>query len=159
MGIPECFPTLNETGKQPVPNAGTKSGPGRGCSRMLGTGNFPNFFGKYPVPGKWHSGTQTSICRCWTSATGTTTSTKSDPLSSNGFSPHSQIHFCRTCILLRTCTSEGLSLNQVSIRAEIHQALLSKLPLLAYLNMHCYGVTNVEHAVSELGSKLIPSLP
>ena len=27
---------------------------------MLGTGNFPNFFGKYPVPGKWHSGTQTS---------------------------------------------------------------------------------------------------
>ena len=27
---------------------------------MLGTGNFPNFFGKYPVLGKWHSGTQTS---------------------------------------------------------------------------------------------------
>ena len=22
---------------------------------------FPEFFGKYPVPGKWHSGTQTSI--------------------------------------------------------------------------------------------------
>ena len=51
---------LNETRKQPVPNAGTEPGPGIGCSRMLRTGNFPNFFGKYPVPGKWHSGTQTS---------------------------------------------------------------------------------------------------
>ena len=51
---------INETGKQPVPNAGAEPGPGRGCSRMLGTGNFPNFFGKYPIPGKWHSGTQTS---------------------------------------------------------------------------------------------------
>ena len=59
-GIPECFLTLNETGKQPVPNAGTESGPGMGCSQMLGTGNFPDFFGKYPVPGKWHSVTQTS---------------------------------------------------------------------------------------------------
>ena len=38
----------------------TESGPGIGCSRMLGTGNFPDFFGKYPVPGKWHSGMQTS---------------------------------------------------------------------------------------------------
>ena len=27
---------------------------------MLGTGNFPDFFGKYPVPRKLHSGTQTS---------------------------------------------------------------------------------------------------
>ena len=27
---------------------------------MLGTGNFPDFFGKYSVPGKLHSGTQTS---------------------------------------------------------------------------------------------------
>ena len=27
---------------------------------MLGMGNFPDFSGKNPVPGKWHSGTQTS---------------------------------------------------------------------------------------------------
>ena len=27
---------------------------------MLGTGNFTDFLGKYPVPWKWHSGTQTS---------------------------------------------------------------------------------------------------
>ena len=58
--IPKCFPTLNKTGKQPVLNTGTESGPGIGCSRMLGTGNFPDFFGKNPVPGIWHSGTQTS---------------------------------------------------------------------------------------------------
>ena len=31
------------------------------CSRMLGTGNFPDFSRKNQVPGKWHSGTQTSI--------------------------------------------------------------------------------------------------
>ena len=53
-------PTFHETGKQPVPNAGTEPGPGIGCSQMLGTGNFPNFFGTYSVPGIWHSGTQTS---------------------------------------------------------------------------------------------------
>ena len=30
---------------------------------MLGTGNFPDFLGKYPVSGKLHSGTQTSsVC-------------------------------------------------------------------------------------------------
>ena len=28
---------------------------------MLGTGNFPHFSGKNPVPRKWHLGTQTSI--------------------------------------------------------------------------------------------------
>ena len=27
---------------------------------MLGAGNFPDFFGKNPVPGKWLSGTPTS---------------------------------------------------------------------------------------------------
>ena len=27
---------------------------------MLGTGNFPDFWGKNPVPKKWHSVTQTS---------------------------------------------------------------------------------------------------
>ena len=53
-GIPECFPTLNETGKQPVPNAGTESGLGIGCSRMLG---------KDPVTGKLLSGMQTSTVR------------------------------------------------------------------------------------------------
>ena len=36
-------------------------GLGIGSSGMLGTGNFPNFFRNYPVPGNWHSGTQTSI--------------------------------------------------------------------------------------------------
>ena len=49
-----------ETGKQPVPNASTESEPGRGCSRMLGTRNFLDFLGKNLVPGKWHSGMQTS---------------------------------------------------------------------------------------------------
>ena len=29
-------------------------------TQMLGTGNYPGFFGKNLVPGKWHSGTQTS---------------------------------------------------------------------------------------------------
>ena len=33
-----------------------------GQSWVLGTGNFPLFSGKNPVPGKWHSGTQTSSC-------------------------------------------------------------------------------------------------
>ena len=27
---------------------------------MLGMGNFLDFFGKNPAPGKWHSGMQTS---------------------------------------------------------------------------------------------------
>ena len=60
--IPETFPTRNETGKQPVLNAGTKSGPGRGFSRTVMTGNFPDLSGKNPGPGKWHSGTQNSRC-------------------------------------------------------------------------------------------------
>ena len=47
------FPDLKQDGN--VPNAGTESGPGRGCSRMPGT-----FLGKYLVPGKWRLGTQTS---------------------------------------------------------------------------------------------------
>ena len=54
------LPDLKQAGKKPVPNAGTKLGPGRGCSQMLGMGNFQDFLGKYPVPGKHHSGTQTS---------------------------------------------------------------------------------------------------
>ena len=55
------LPDLKQAGEKPVPNAGTKSVPGRGCSRMLGMGNFPDFSGKFPVPWKCHSGTQTSI--------------------------------------------------------------------------------------------------
>ena len=50
-GIPISFSGLRRDGKKPDPNAGTESGPRRGCSRMLGTGNF----WKNPVPGKWHS--------------------------------------------------------------------------------------------------------
>ena len=38
---------------------GTESGPRRGCSRMLGMGNFM----KNPVPGKWHLGTHTIVIR------------------------------------------------------------------------------------------------
>ena len=57
------LPDLKQAGKKPVPNAGTESGPGRGCSRMLGTQNFPELFGKNTVPGKWHLGTQTSILK------------------------------------------------------------------------------------------------
>ena len=45
------FPNLKQAGKKPVLNAGTELGPGRGCSRMLGTGNFPVFFGKIRFPG------------------------------------------------------------------------------------------------------------
>ena len=39
---------------------GTETRLGRGYSWMLGRGNFLDFSGKNPVPGKWHSGTQTS---------------------------------------------------------------------------------------------------
>ena len=52
---------LKQAGKKPVLNAGTKSGPGRGCSRMLGRGNFLDFYGKYPFSGKCHSGMQTKL--------------------------------------------------------------------------------------------------
>ena len=58
---PRMFPDLKQDRKNPVLNAGTESGPGRGCSRMLGMGNFPDFWGKNLVLGKWHSGMQTSI--------------------------------------------------------------------------------------------------
>ena len=51
---------LKQDGKKPVPNVGTESGPGRGCSQMLRTLLFPDINGKNPVPGKWHSGMQTS---------------------------------------------------------------------------------------------------
>ena len=37
-----------------------ETGPRRGCSRMLGTVNFPDFPGKNLVPGKWHLRMQTS---------------------------------------------------------------------------------------------------
>ena len=60
------LPDLKQDGKKPVPNAGTELGPGRGCSQKLGMGNVPDFFGKNLVPGKWHSGMQTSsVCTTW----------------------------------------------------------------------------------------------
>ena len=63
------LPDLKQDGKKPVQNACTESGPGRGYSQMLRTGNFPDFWGKNPVPGKWHSGRQSSICsHCQTNA-------------------------------------------------------------------------------------------
>ena len=40
------FSDLKQAGKKPVLNGGTESGPCRGCSQMLGTGNFPDFYGK-----------------------------------------------------------------------------------------------------------------
>ena len=43
------FPDLKQAGKKLVMNAGTESVPGTSSSRMLGTGNFPDFFGKIPV--------------------------------------------------------------------------------------------------------------
>ena len=45
------FPDFKQDKKKPVPNAGTELGLGRGCSQMLETGNFPDFWGKNPVPG------------------------------------------------------------------------------------------------------------
>ena len=45
------FPDLKQDGKKPVLNAGTESGPGRGCSRIPGTGNFPDFLVKIWFPG------------------------------------------------------------------------------------------------------------
>ena len=42
------------------PECRTESGPGRESSQMLGMGNFPDIFWKNLVPGKWHSGMQTS---------------------------------------------------------------------------------------------------
>ena len=59
-GIPVSFLGLRRDENWPVPSGGTETGPGRGCSRMLGTGNFLDFSLKNPVPGKWHLGTQTS---------------------------------------------------------------------------------------------------
>ena len=51
-GIPVSFSGLRRDGSWPVPNGGTETGPGRGCSRMLGTGKSPNFPGKNSVPKK-----------------------------------------------------------------------------------------------------------
>ena len=50
--IPVSFLGLRRDGSWPVPNGGTETGPGRGCSWMLGTGKFPNFPGKNLVPKK-----------------------------------------------------------------------------------------------------------
>ena len=52
------FPNLKQAEKKPDPNAGTELEPGRECSQILGTGNFPDFLGKILVPWKWHSGMQ-----------------------------------------------------------------------------------------------------
>ena len=60
MGIPVSFWRLRQGGKKPVLNAGTESGPGRGCCQMLWTLLFPDFYRKNPVPEKRQSGTQTS---------------------------------------------------------------------------------------------------
>ena len=60
VGIPVSFSGLRQDGKKPDLNAGTESGAGRGCSPMLERENFLDFLGKNLVPGKWHSGTQTS---------------------------------------------------------------------------------------------------
>ena len=54
------FSGLRRDGKWPVQNGGTETGPGSGCSRMLGMENFPDFCRKNPIPEKWHSGMQTS---------------------------------------------------------------------------------------------------
>ena len=48
--IPVSFSGLRQDRSWPVPNGGTETGPGRGCSRMLGTGKFPNFPGKIWYP-------------------------------------------------------------------------------------------------------------
>ena len=56
----QMFPDLKKDGKRPVPNDGTESAPGRGCSRTFKTLLFPVFCRKYPVSEKWHLGTQTS---------------------------------------------------------------------------------------------------
>ena len=61
LGNFRVIPNLKQDGKNPVPKAGTESGPGRESSRMLGTLLFPDFYRKNLVPGKWHSGMQTSI--------------------------------------------------------------------------------------------------
>ena len=60
-GIPVSFLVLGLRWdrKWPVPNGRTEAGPRRGCSRMLGIGNFPDFSRKNPIPEKWHSVTQT----------------------------------------------------------------------------------------------------
>ena len=58
------FPNLTQAGKKPVLNAGTESGPERGCSQMLGMGNFPEFLWKNPVPRKWYSGNLYHIRVC-----------------------------------------------------------------------------------------------
>ena len=57
------FPDLKQAGKKPILYAGTESGPLTSSSRMLGTGNFPDFFRKNLVPGKCHSVMQTYFCK------------------------------------------------------------------------------------------------
>ena len=55
FGNSRMLTDLKKAGKKPVRNASTKSGPGRGCSWMLGMGNFPDFLVKiwYPGNGIW----------------------------------------------------------------------------------------------------------
>ena len=59
-GSPVSFLGQRRDGKWPVLNGQELDGTGSGLSRVLGTGNFPDFFGKNLVPGKWYSGMQTS---------------------------------------------------------------------------------------------------
>ena len=47
---------LRQDGKWLVLKGRELDGTGSGWSRVLGTENFTDFFGKNPVPGKWHSG-------------------------------------------------------------------------------------------------------
>ena len=64
FGNSRIFPTSNKPGKKQVPNAGTESD--REHPRPNARDEkFSRFFGKNPVPEKWHSGTQPSNKKGW----------------------------------------------------------------------------------------------
>ena len=59
LGIPVSFSGLRQDMKWPVLNERDLDGTENGWSRLLGKGNFSDFFEKNLVPGKCHLGTHT----------------------------------------------------------------------------------------------------
>ena len=59
-GTPVSFLGLRRDRKWPVLNGRELHGTGSGWYWVLGSGNFPDFFGKNLFPWKWHSGKQNS---------------------------------------------------------------------------------------------------
>ena len=139
------------TGKQPVPNAGTKSGPGREFSRTLGTGNFPDFSGKNLGPGKWHSGRQTSTPK--SQMHGITSNVKMKRMAYYSNIRKAKVNVCYSDLSFLKCPLFRSSL-QILLSGRFEKGFLVKQFLIDYRSLILFYFSLLERTqqITSLGS-------